>query len=134
MSMYDIAYVFQGDIYCQACGEDIIRELRAEGVQPSEDSDEWPQGVVDGGGEADTPWHCGSGEGCLNREYIAEWDRYIGCPLWNPLTEEGYRYVAKRIEEEPDNPVCQMWLREVYPEVWDYLSEEFVENYLEEGK
>jgi hypothetical protein len=69
-----IAYIYRADIYCADCAERIKRKLTA-----SEDSERYPQ--ADGGGEADTPQHCGQ----------------CGVFLENPLTREGLDYVAEAI-------------------------------------
>lgn len=70
------AYIFQGDIYCEDCADD-IKAQRAN-RRHCEDSDDYPQGpYADGGGEADCPNHCGN----------------CGEFLENPLTDEGRRYV-----------------------------------------
>ena len=127
----DIVYIYQADIYCEDCGLAIIRDLEREGVEPSEESDEWPQAYPNAGGESDVPHHCGSGEECVNAEYIKEWGRSVGCLLGNPLTEEGYEYVAEKVQEEPDNPVYRMRLDE-YPEAYDLLPETLREKLLEE--
>lgn len=85
-------YIYKGDIYCRSCGEAIIRRREAETGTPAgimanldnrEDSDAWPQGPFpNGGGEADTPQHCGN---C--KEF-----------LQNPLTDDGRDYVKRAME------------------------------------
>lgn len=76
------AYVYRADIYCEDCGKDIIGKLGHEN-ELSFDSERWPQGpFLEGGGEADTPQHCGS----------------CGTFLENPLTVDGYRYVAEQLD------------------------------------
>lgn len=85
------AYIFNADVYCESCGEKIRADIRAEGNAPEDednettyDSDEFPKGPFpDGGGESDTPQHCG---GC-------------GTFLKNPLTEDGAEYVEERVDE-----------------------------------
>ncbi len=92
------AYVFQADLYCEACGDKMRAELPPPaGYDPdnesSYDSGDWPKGPFpDGGGEADSPCHCG---GC-------------GVFLENPLTDDGRAYVA---QAWPRGTVSAMWRR-----------------------
>jgi len=78
-------YVFQGDLLCTGCAGEVMANLRARGLEPvdpvlREDSDTWPVGPYPhGGGEADSPQHCG---GC-------------GIFLGNPLTPKGEQYVLE---------------------------------------
>ena len=97
-------YVYNKDVYCEACGE-CIRDLIAdEGKAPpdsadetSYDSDEFPKGPYpDGGGESDCPQHCGCGPSCLNKLWLGA-GHYVGCHLENPLTSEGEEYVREAI-------------------------------------
>ena len=64
-------YIYQADIYCEDCGKAICEDLAKKGGIPEDldcyDSDEYPKGPYsDGGGEADSPQHCGCGEECIN--------------------------------------------------------------------
>lgn len=78
------AYIYCADMFCHNCAEGIKKDLDAQivcvdSVPDFGDSDSYPQGPYqDGGGESDTPQHCGS----------------CGLFLENPLTDEGYKYVA----------------------------------------
>lgn len=128
------AYIYQADIYCEECGEEIIYRMRKEwkevaeqqvrdvaagleerfGIDPdkwprffdalersafrklavdssdesSYDSDEFPKGpYLDGGGESDTPQHCGA---C--HEFLE-----------NPLTDDGLEYVRENQRDEWDS-------------------------------
>lgn len=82
------AFIFQADIYCQECGEDIAANIpfpaHAErGNESTWDSDEYPKGpYANGGGEADTPQHCA----CCRRF------------LQNPLTSDGEAYVREQAD------------------------------------
>lgn len=79
-----LAYVFQAELICFDCGNAYMSNHN----QPDHvnmcneytyDSGEWPKGPYEeGGGESDTPEHCGR----------------CGVFLHNPLTEDGYEYVA----------------------------------------
>lgn len=88
-------YAYQADIYCENCANKIRYELSREGKEPnnisdetSYDTDEYPKGPYpDGGGEADSPQHCG---GCNTF-------------LENPLTQYGYEYTKEHIERDIRN-------------------------------
>ena len=87
------AYVYRADLHCAPCGERIMTYLEID----SGDSDDYPQGPYpNGGGEADTPQHCGT----------------CGVFLENPLTDDGVEYVR----EASDGPVVELW-REFYASV-----------------
>lgn len=94
-------YIYSADIYCQECGEEIIRALDGTTGKPPlesrEDSNIWPQGPYpDGGGEADCPQHCGGCNGFLE----------------NPLTRDGYDYVQEQIDCYPqyrNRPILNQW-------------------------
>lgn len=83
-------------LYCEDCGEDIRKQLDAEGKAPADrddessfDSDQYPKGPYgDGGGEADTPQHCDS----------------CGLFLENPLTPDGDAYVREKAKEYTTRP------------------------------
>lgn len=75
-----MAYIYQGDIYCRACGGKIELTCSENGVYPSEDSEEWPQDIGEPG-ESDCPQHCGT----------------CGEFLENPLTDDGWDYLYGRI-------------------------------------
>lgn len=114
------AYVYNADLYCEDCGEAIKRELRAEGHRKSDDSEEWPQGPYeDGGGEADSPWHCGSNETCVN---AMEFDgTKVGVWLGNPLTSDGVEGLTEMLSET--NSEYQRQLHEFWMCVYsDYLE------------
>lgn len=73
-------YVYAADLYCFKCGEDIRARLNAEGKAPEDpndertyDSNDYPKGPYgDGGGESDSPAHCGAGEACLQAFTVRE--------------------------------------------------------------
>ena len=109
------AFVFQADIYCADCGEAIRKRLTDEGKAPADpddessyDSDEFPKGPYeDGGGEADTPQHCGSGDGCINA-IAGNDDTEVGAFLENPLTKDGVEYVWQNTRNH--SVISEMWL------------------------
>jgi len=86
-------YIYSADMYCSSCGEKIRQDIDAErkekGLPPIDrdddtqtDSDDYPKGPYsDGGGESDSPQHCGSCDEFLE----------------NPLTGDGVAYVAESI-------------------------------------
>lgn len=84
-------YMFQADLHCESCGEEIKAEIDAAGNGPADsadehsfDSDDYPKGPYpNGGGEADCPWHCGT----------------CGVFLENPLTPDGYEYLRQAVED-----------------------------------
>jgi len=81
------AYLYQAELFCADCGEHLrsVLPLPAGANLDDEstwDSDAYPKGpVADGGGEADSPQHCGD---C--NEF-----------LQNPLTPDGIAYVRKAL-------------------------------------
>lgn len=90
------AYIYDADIYCDGCAEDIMARLDREGQEDTGDSGDYPQGPHgDGGGEADGPQICGGGAECVNAESFG--GRKIGAFLENPLTEEGVKYLCEMV-------------------------------------
>lgn len=112
------AYIYQADLHCEECTEKIKRKLAGTDKVPhypskaeikarlttadyparryflqsqldrltpdSFDSDDYPKGpYLDGGGESDRPQHCGT------------------CSLFleNPLTLDGYAYIAEQSKQ-----------------------------------
>lgn len=109
------AYIYAADVYCDACGESIRNRITSEGHAPADpddegsyDSGEFPKGPeIDGGGEADSPNHCGAGPRCLN---AIELDGHkVGAFLENPLTPEGERYVQELHRDDPSE-VTALWM------------------------
>lgn len=95
------AYIYRADIYCEACANKIKAELGAPPAIEG-DSETYPQGPYShGGGEADTPQHCG------------------GCDVFlkNALTSDGIQYVRESIELSEskksrggsDNAIVDLW-------------------------
>ena len=85
------AYIYNADIYCEICANRIKKGLEKEGFNPLDfedektfDSNEFPKGPFsDGGGESDSPQHCGE----------------CHCPLNNDLTHDGVKYVVEYLKE-----------------------------------
>lgn len=82
------AYIFRAELICHDCAADYMRHnVKPDHVDMADestfDSDEWPKGpYANGGGEADTPQHCG----------------HCGTFLENPLTSDGASYVRRLAE------------------------------------
>ena len=107
-------YIYAADIYCEDCAESICKELDRKGLTPDHrddevtyDSDEYPKGPYpDGGGESDSPQHCGAGSDCLNAIELSDGTK-IGAWLENPLTCTGITYVQEAIQEGGE--VAELW-------------------------
>lgn len=113
------AYIFQADIYCEDCAAHLKLDRRE--YEGAEDSDAYPQGPYgEGGGEADTPQHCG---GC-------------GTFLDNPLTGDGETYVRDAFSEYVDigrgDPETLIDWRWAYEWVWDDFESITLPDRLEE--
>lgn len=106
-------FIFCADIYCEDCGNAFREAHKADGPshpndESSYDSDDFPKGpYTDGGGEADSPQHCGS------------------CRIFleNPLTGDGADYVRDAFREHIETgrgavDVLKEW-RAFYDYVWD---------------
>lgn len=109
-------FIFAAECYCEECGNAIRQRIASEGKAPaspdnerSYDSDQFPKGPYeDGGGEADSPQHCGSGPKCLNALDIG--GTKVGCWLGNPLTASGVHYVIDYLRHDP-GPVPSLWAK-----------------------
>lgn len=89
-------YVYQAALYCADDGRLIREALAAEGKTDTGDSDDWPQGPYDdGGGAANSPYHCGAAEACVNAMTLA--GVKIGVWLGNPLTSDGHAYLCEML-------------------------------------
>lgn len=81
------AYIYQADFYCEDCISDLKKEIEQKNPEIVEmvrsgaaDSNDYPQGPYsDGGGEADSPQHCGACRAFLH----------------NPITEVGENFVIE---------------------------------------
>ena len=109
-------YVYQAAFLCSDCATAVIEELEKEGQVDTGDSDDWPQGPHgDGGGEADSPNHCDAGPKCKNALVVPNGTK-IGCPLGNPLTRDGEKYVAECVarsivEDKQSFFVGRLWMK-----------------------
>jgi hypothetical protein len=81
------AYLFHAELLCEACA----KQVEIENPRPSHfgDPDQYPQGPYpQGGGEADSPQHCG----------------HCGKFLENPLTKEGDYFVGSLLRDDECPP------------------------------
>ena len=116
-------YVYQAAFLCSDCAEAVIEELEKEGQVDTGDSDDWPQGPHgDGGGEADSPNHCDMMDKCKNALAVPNGAK-IGCPLGNPLTDDGNKYVVENVvknclsQNAHRRGVARLWMK-----IYDYLK------------
>jgi hypothetical protein len=78
-----MAYIYCADIYCDDCGKEICRNIKAEGHAPEDvndettfDSDEYPK-YCDDDAETDSPQHCGNHADCINFIRLGDGDSQI---------------------------------------------------------
>lgn len=125
-------YAYQADLYCLDCGNAIKKDLKRGGAVDEGDSDGFPQRFVDGGGEADTPQHCGNLADCLKAIDLGT-GFPIGAWLENPLTEDGIKYVAENLAENfliPNSHkvrVANLWRQLYHNELEEFLGGRFIE-------
>jgi hypothetical protein len=115
-------YAYQGALLCDDCAGRVVEQLRRDGTGDDGDSDTYPQGpCTDGGGEADSPQHCAAGAAC-STGIVIPGDLKVGCPLGNPLTEDGRKYVIESVasgilaRETHKRAMGRLW-RHLYDEV-----------------
>jgi hypothetical protein len=116
-----MSYIFNADVYCDDCGEDIRRTIDAAGNAPADpddehsyDSGEYPKCSGGCSDESDCPDHCGSGEDCINaHEFPDGWK--IGVWLGNALTTDGENYVKEAVRDGGE--VAELWAK-----YYDYLD------------
>lgn len=94
-----------------SCGDAFQKEKWEYPKDPDDessyDSDEYPKGPYpDGGGESDSPWHCGAGSDCLNAIELSDGTK-VGAWLENELTTDGVDYVREAIQGGGE--VAGMW-------------------------
>lgn len=97
------AFIYAADLYCEPCGSTIRADLDRAGKRPANpdhestyDSDQYPKGpYADGGGESDSPCHCGA----------------CGVFLENPLTHDGVEYVRDMLanSKHRHGDVAEQW-------------------------
>lgn len=100
------AYLYKADLHCEECGNSIKGILDCRDKAPADptdentfDSDDYLKGPYpNGGGESDSPQHCGT----------------CGLFLENPLTTDGNNYV---LECSHNGGVPESWA-----DFYDYLD------------
>jgi len=104
--------MYQADLFCEDCGEEIRDALTNSGNAPDDpddeysyDSDDFPKGP-ESSGESDSVHHCGSGDACVNA-IILPYGSKIGAWLGNDLTEEGLQSVCEAVQDGSD--VSVLW-------------------------
>ena len=91
------AYIYQADLYCEDCAGDTMQPHDA--LDAGLDSDNLAIcPYADGGGESDSPAHCGS----------------CGVFLENPLTGDGAEYVKDAVLDGSGNTEVLAEWREYY--------------------
>ncbi len=129
------AFIYKADIYCAECAIDILSELKAKNTPEIDcmDSDHWPCGPYrDGGGEADTPQHCGGCGVFLKNSLTADGEAYVRGELekyLRPGDQELSTYsiamiVSKRATEA-DAPACLADWATYYDTIWDGLGADY---------
>jgi hypothetical protein len=110
------AYIYNADMYCEDCGLAIRESLDSlyarigipTGFDPDDessyDSGDYPKGPISQEeNEADSPYHCGAGDRCLNAlECPRHDDHKHGCFLENRLTVDGMAQLAKMYQEQAE--------------------------------
>jgi len=96
-------YVYQAEVWCDACGADIRAALKKARKAPADprdersyDSDDYPKCAPEG--DSDSPQHCGGHHDCLSRVDLATYASKRGAKLVRTL-EDRLRYVGAPLEE-----------------------------------
>lgn len=118
-----MAYVYQADLWCDDCGRAIAADLDAKEIEDTGETDVYPQYAIDGGGESDSPQHCGAGEGCINAIVLRQKSPMtgrrqtyrIGAWLENDLTSDGVEYVRGAVKDK--RGLCRRLWRQYYRDV-----------------
>lgn len=127
------SYVFQADMWCETCAEDVRKDIEKQGKQPEDlddessyDSDDYPKGPYSDQ-ESDSPEHCGAHEHCKNAIRLPCGSK-IGAWLGGSLTDEGARYTTEKIMDDVFEPndhsrqVGRLW-RHLYRDQLDRHGE-----------
>ena len=110
-----MAYIYQADVWCDACGEAIRQQLTAEGKAPQDpddertyDSGDFPKYYDAEREESDSPENCADGK-CGGTH--TEGPNCYGTFLENQLTPEGYRYLKSMLDEHGETlpPPVKEW-------------------------
>jgi len=126
-----MSYAYAADLWCDFCGELIKESLTTKGIEDTGDTNDYPQFFDGSREESDSPCHCGSGEDCLEAEYLGKcYDKFTGKILdiktgaivCDILTSEGVRYVIEQLNKNPTS-VVTFW-RKYFDIDWDVNREE----------
>lgn len=101
-------YIYQAEIYCEGCTNDIINSLYDDGASSTEleCTIHYPQGPYpNGGGEADSPQHC----------------RSCGLFLENPLTDDGLAYIRQTSHDRVGLSTAHQTLRAQWATFYNYF-------------
>jgi len=121
------SYVYQGNIYCEKCTRHLLAQLNNKGVEDTGDSNDYPQGpYLNGGGEADSPQHCGNGRECQRPIELGS-GHLVGDWLENPLTNEGLQYIANQLAENFNSPHA---MKRLVPNFWRLAYHDDLMNWL----
>jgi hypothetical protein len=131
-----MAYTYQADVWCDACGEAIMARIRAEHPElvpedpmdeASYDSEDWPKGYLPKSEESDGPQNCAGGD-CggeyhadnqADTKYLAAGVSKYGTFLENQLTSEGYQYLKGMLDESgKELPTCAQEWADYYGFTW----------------
>jgi hypothetical protein len=95
--------IYQADLYCDGCTEDIKTELKRDHKAPDKDddensfdSDDYPKVADLDSEESDSPQHCGAGDDCVRAIKLPSGNK-IGAWLGGSLTGEGLENVSDMI-------------------------------------
>jgi hypothetical protein len=130
-----MAYTYQADVWCDACGEAIKADIAREhpAIVPRDpddehtfDSNDYPKHYDPESEESDSPENCVSGSTCLSNIGAG-----YGVFLENQLTQEGYRYLKTMLDEHGEvlpphaaewaNHYCFSFHRNPYAHANDWL-------------
>ncbi len=104
-------YIYNADVYCDLCGDNIMEDLDDDCVEDTGDSNDYPQYFGEDF-ENDSPTHCGMDESCLDAEIIIEPNFYIrkvGSQIDTILTSYGVDYIKEVINEKPKSGCAVLW-------------------------
>lgn len=126
MAREEIGYIYDGELFCEPCGERLKKEVfkriwehdPVEAERQGElsppfhgDSGAFPQEFLldDEANASDTPMHCGSQDACLDKD-ITDLDDNVSKLLTRHLTGFGCAYVIQAALEKPGSPLMGLWL------------------------
>lgn len=97
-------YIYQADIWCDSCGQQIRQQLKADGKAPKDpsdeysyDSDDYPKYASDDE-PVDSPNHCAAHADCLEALELHDGSK-VGALVQSNLTSDGVEYVRAAVAE-----------------------------------